>query len=178
MHQDIEVAMRVTESSSTLSFLRIVLKVNRNRPYYVIQMRSEEFKDFQNSSKMLQFSNVPYAKLFQLKFCMDDLHTVEYKLSHSNTNFHQVSIGNKSRQSRYSSSNIQPMQVIKNMPGTDIKILISRRQKCNKKLFQAKINYLKSILHLIPLIDRQYYNSIDITEQWSSFSLIINIHWW
>ena len=77
MHQEIEVAMRVTEFYSPLSFPRILLKVNRNRPYRVIQMKSENFKDFQNSSKMLQFSNVPYAKVFQLKFRKDDLHTVE-----------------------------------------------------------------------------------------------------
>ena len=143
MHQEIEVTMRVTEFYSPLSFLRILLKVNINRPYHVIQMKSENFKDFQNSSKMLQFSNVPYNKVFQLKCCKDDLHTVEYKLSHSNTDFHQVSIGKKSRQSCRSSKNIHPVQVIEIMPGTDIKILISRKQKCDKKLSQAKNKWLK-----------------------------------
>ena len=138
MHQEIEVTMRVTEFYSPLSFLRILLKVNINRPYHVIQMKSENFKDFQNSSKMLQFSNVPYNKVFQLKCCKDDLHTVEYKLSHSNTDFHQVSIRKKSRQSCRSSNNIHPVQVIEIMPGTDIKILISRKQKRDKKLSQAK----------------------------------------
>ena len=90
---NIEVATRVTKFYSPLFFPRIVLKVNRNRPYRIIQMKSEDFKDIQNSSKMLQFFNVPYTKVFQLKFCKDDLHTAEYKLSHSNTNFHHVSTG-------------------------------------------------------------------------------------
>ena len=80
MHQEIEVAMRVNEFYSPLSFLRILLKVNKNRPYRVIQMKSEGFKDFQNSSNMLQFSHVPYTKVFPLKFCKDDPHFVEYKL--------------------------------------------------------------------------------------------------
>ena len=128
-------------------------------------MKSEDFKDFQNSSKMLQFSNVPYTKVCQLKFRKDGLHTVEYKLSHSNTDFRLVSIGKKSRESSSSSNNIHPVQVIESMPGTDIKILISRKQKCDKKLSHAKINDLKSMLHLIPLIDRQYYDSLGITEQ-------------
>ena len=140
MHREIEVAIRVTEFYSPLSFLRILLKVNRNCPYRVIQMKNEDFKDFQNTSKMLQLSNVPYTKVFQLKFCKDDLHTVEYKLLHSNTDFHQVSIGKKSRQSRRSSNNIHPVQIIESMPGIDIKILISRKQKCDKKLSQAKIS--------------------------------------
>ena len=60
MHQEIEVAMRVTELYSPLYFLRILLKGNRNRPYRLIQMKSEDFKDFQNFSKKLQFSNEPY----------------------------------------------------------------------------------------------------------------------
>ena len=165
MHQEIEVTMRVTEFYSPPSFLRILLKVNRNSLYRVIQMKSEDFNDFQNSSKMLQFSNVPYTKVFQLKFRKDGLHTVEYKLSHSNTDFRLVSIGKKSRESSSSSNNIHPVQVIETMPGTDIKILISRKQKCDKKLSQAKINDLKSMLHLMPLIDRQYYDSIGIIEQ-------------
>ena len=97
-------------------------------------MKSVGFKDFLNSSKMLQFFNVPGTKVFQLKFCKDDLYTVEYKLSHSNTNFHQVSIGTKSRQSDRSSKNIHPVQVIQSITGTDIKILISWKQKCDKKL--------------------------------------------
>ena len=60
-------------------------------------MKSEDFKDFQNSSKMLRFCNVPCTQVFQLKFCNDDLHTVKYKLSHSNTDFHQVSIEKKNQ---------------------------------------------------------------------------------
>ena len=134
MHQEIEVTFWVTKFYLPLSFLKILLKVNRNHPYRVIQMKSEGFKDFLNSSKMLQFSNVPDTKVFQLKFCKDDLYTVEYKLSHSNTNFHQVSIATKYRQSDRSSNNIHPVQVIQSIPGTDIKILISWKQKCDKKL--------------------------------------------
>ena len=43
-------------------------------------MKREGFKDFQDSSNMLQFSHVPYTKVFPLKFCKDDPHFVEYKL--------------------------------------------------------------------------------------------------
>ena len=120
-------SMRVTEFYSPLSFLRILLKVNRNCPYCFIQMESEDFKDFQNSTKMLQLSNVSYTKVF--------------------SDFHQVSIGKKSRQSGRNSNNIHRVQVIESMPRTDIKILISRKQKCDKKLSQAEINDLKFILH-------------------------------
>ena len=151
MHQKIEVAMQVTKFYSPLSFLRILLKVNRNRPCRVIQMKNEDFKDFQNSSKMLQFSNVPFTKVFQLQFRKDDLHTVGYKLSHSNTNFNHVSIGKKARQSRRSSDNIiHPVQVIESPQESEVKILTSRKQRSDRKLSQAKMNDIKSMLHLMP----------------------------
>ena len=90
-------------------------------------MKREYFKDFQNSTKMLQFSNVPYTKVF--------------------SDFHQVKKKKKSRQSGRNSNNIHRVQVIESMPRADIKILISRKRKCDKKLSQAEINDLKSMLH-------------------------------
>ena len=92
-------------------------------------MKSERFKDFQNTLKMLQFFNVRYTKVFHLKFCKDDLHTLEYTL---------LQLEKKCRQSDRCANNIHPDQVIESMIKTDIKILISRKQKCDKKLFQAK----------------------------------------
>ena len=68
MHQQIEVSMRVAEFYSPVSFLRLLLKVNRNNPFRVIQMSKDDFKDYQNSSKMLKFCNLPYTHVFQLSF--------------------------------------------------------------------------------------------------------------
>ncbi len=161
MHQKIEVAMQVTKFYSPLSFLRILLNVNRNRRggnrpeiVRVIQMKNEDFKDFQNSSKMLQFSNVPFTKVFQLQFRKDDLHTVGYKLSHSNTDFNHVSIGKKARQSHRSSDNIiHPVQVIESPQESEVEILTSWKQRSDRKLSQAKMNDIKSMLHLMPLFE-------------------------
>ena len=68
MHQQIEAAIRVAEFYSPVSFLRLLLKVNRNNPFRVIQMSKDDFKYYQNSSKMLKFCNVPYTQVFQLRF--------------------------------------------------------------------------------------------------------------
>ena len=159
MHQQIEVAMRVSEFYSPVSFLRILLKVNRSRPYRVIQMSSDDFKDFQNSSKMLKYSEVPYTKVLQLRFTKDNPnpHAVRYKLSHSDSDFQVACIGKKGRQSR-KSSNTHPVQVAE----TDSKMLISRKQRSHKELPQLKMADLKSMLNLMPIVDRQYYNSLGI----------------
>ena len=53
IHLEVEVAMWVTKFYSPMSFLRILLKVTRNCPNCVIPIKSEDFKDFQNSPKML-----------------------------------------------------------------------------------------------------------------------------
>ena len=80
MHKQIEDAMQVAEFYSPISFLRLLLKVNRQAPYRVIQMVENNFKDYMNSSKLLQFNLVPYQKVFQLTFSQN-LHCVEFKFS-------------------------------------------------------------------------------------------------
>ena len=87
MHKQIEDAMKVAEFYSPVSFLRLLLNVNRNIPYRVIQLNKVDFKDYQSSSKMRMFSRVPYTKVCQLKFDKENLHIIEYKQSHSDENF-------------------------------------------------------------------------------------------
>ena len=79
--------MRVAEFYSSISFLRVLIKVNREKPYRVIQMGQSDFKDYINASKLLQFSVIPYTKVYQVKFTNDDQHCVQYKLSHGNDLF-------------------------------------------------------------------------------------------
>ena len=54
MQKQIEDAMQVSKFYSPISFLRMLLKVNRKKPYQVIQMNENDFKDFRSSSKMMQ----------------------------------------------------------------------------------------------------------------------------
>lgn len=94
MHKQIEDAMRVAEFYSPISFLRVLLKVNRNQPYRVIQMPKKDFMDFMNASKLLKYNMVPYSKVFQLSFTKADLHCISYKLSHGEQAFQAANISN------------------------------------------------------------------------------------
>lgn len=60
MRKEIEDAMWIAEFYFPVSFLRLLLKVNGNQPYRVIQMGKNDFRDFMNSSKMLHFNCIPY----------------------------------------------------------------------------------------------------------------------
>jgi len=59
---------------------------------------------------------------------------------------------------------MHPVEAIEKIPKPEIKILSSRKQKSDRQISQAKKDDIKSMLRLMPMIDRQYYNSIGITE--------------
>ena len=161
VHQEIEVAMRVAEFYSPVSFLRLLLKVNPNNPFKVIQMSKDDFKDYQNSSKMLKFCNVPYTQVFQLRFSKSESYTIDYKLSHGDAEFQRTSIG-KTRSSRRSKgADSHPVKLVE-VEKTKVKILVSRKQKSEKQMSKAKADDLKSMLKLMPLIDQQYYRTLGI----------------
>ena len=61
MHQEIEVAMRVTEFYLHLPFLKILLKVNRNR-HSNEKWRLQGLSEFLEDATILQFHSVPYTK--------------------------------------------------------------------------------------------------------------------
>ncbi len=63
MHSHIEKAMAVSEVFSPLSFMRVLLRVNRNSPYEVIQKKSTDFFDFQACAKVFQYKQVPFSYL-------------------------------------------------------------------------------------------------------------------
>ena len=49
-------------------FLGVPLELYRNGPYLIIQLKTDDLKDHNNSSRMLYFANVPFTKLFRLWF--------------------------------------------------------------------------------------------------------------
>ena len=55
MHKQIEDAMNVAEFYSPLSFICLLLNVNRVKPYRIIQMTENHFKDNANSAKVLRY---------------------------------------------------------------------------------------------------------------------------
>ena len=74
--------MALTEFYSPVSFLRVLLKVNRNNPYRVIQMRESDFYDFHSCSKLFKYKHVPISEVCQLVFDQCP-YTLHYKTSHA-----------------------------------------------------------------------------------------------
>ncbi|GBM30165.1 hypothetical protein AVEN_134209-1 [Araneus ventricosus] len=55
VHSNIEKAMNKTDLYSPIGLIRILKQVNPRYPYRVIQMRPDDFKDFQGTEKHLNY---------------------------------------------------------------------------------------------------------------------------
>ena len=112
---------------------------------------------------MLHFSEVPYTKVFQLKFSKVDLHKIEYKTSHAQADYLSAFIGKK-KGTRRSKNGKHPIEVME-QTSAETKILFSRKQKSDKYLSKEKMDDLRSMLSLMPSLDREYYRSIGVKKQ-------------
>ncbi|GBO11939.1 hypothetical protein AVEN_216931-1 [Araneus ventricosus] len=81
VHSNVEKAMNKTDFYSPIALIRILKQVNPRQQYRVIQMRPDDFKDFQETAKLLNYKIVPFASAAILKFSRT-LHTMNLKTSH------------------------------------------------------------------------------------------------
>lgn len=81
IHQ-ITMKYSLSEFYSPVSFLRVLLRVNRNNPYRVIQMRESDLYYFNSCSKLFKYKQVPFSEVCQPVFnpCPYTLH---YKTFHA-----------------------------------------------------------------------------------------------
>ena len=93
-----------------------------------------------------------------------DLHTIEYKLSHSDREFIKAKIGKQRKKPARGAKDELPIQIIEDSRvAQQINILTSRKQKCELTNSDKK-NDLRTMLKFMPIIDRQYYESLGISE--------------
>lgn len=144
MHSHIEKAMAVSEFYSPLSFLRILLKVNRNNPYEIIQMKSIDFYDFQTCSKLFQYKQVPFFEVSQLVFDQCP-YTLHYTKSHAEPRV-KVDIRGPSKHTR----SLAPTSILPKPRVLSKQSIIS----------EAKMSDIKSMFKFMPLADREYYKSV------------------
>lgn len=81
VHSSIEKSMNKINFYSPLGLVRILKSVDRHNPYYVIQMKTSDFKDLGAVAKLLNYKCVPFTQVAELKFTQV-FATVFYKVSH------------------------------------------------------------------------------------------------
>ena len=142
MHSQIEKAMALSEFYSPVSFLRLLLKVNRNNPYRVIQMRESDFFDFHACSKMFKYKQVPFSEVCQLGFDQCP-YKLSYKKSHA-AHASEVTLDirgpSKTRKLAPTCTLPKPRRLPK--------------QGC---IPESKMKDLESMFRFMPQTDREYY---------------------
>lgn len=141
VHSCIDRVLDKVEYFSPLSLLRILLKVNYVRPYKIIQMRSEDFKDYKACTSTFNYKLIPFSKVKALKFTSSFLE-VEYKESHQSLNWKKVSI--------------KPLQ--KTRAVVEMKTPNVAREK--KSISTEKVKAIKSMYPWMPEVDKRYFEAI------------------
>ncbi|GBN65007.1 hypothetical protein AVEN_57018-1 [Araneus ventricosus] len=156
VHSNIEKAMNKTDFYSPIGLIRILKQVNPRHPYRVIQMWSDDFKDFQETAKLLTYKIVPCTSVVILKFSRT-LHTVNFRTSHdklepdnsANIKFAETCIrGSKKHIEQKKSSENCNLSVFQVTP---------KVQKAAKEVSDQK---RKTAFPFMPIQDREYYNAI------------------
>ena len=152
MHSQIEKTLQSSEFYSAISLMRLLLTVNRKKPFTIIQMQSEDFKDFQNVANKFLFEKVPFSNITSLQIKCAPL--VGYKVSYSNKMFHTTNVKPPEKYTRK-----KDKEVKKNFMFTLPKpgILFKFNQSA---ITEKKKNDLKDMLKFMPLQDKEYYENV------------------
>lgn len=130
--------------------------------------QNDDFSDYHNSSKMVQFANLPYKTTFQVRF--QKMIYIQLNADQTIETLILFKLWSVKKQS-WCKSGIHPVKVMENNPELEVKILMSRRQKSDRQECQTAKDDIKSMLKLMLILDRQYYNSVGITENWRSITI-------
>lgn len=91
VHSCIERVLNKSEYYSPLSLLRLLLKVNLKKPYKIMQLTDQDFKDYKTSAAMYNYKLIPFSQVVALKFTQTPLE-VQYKISHFHQEWRKVCI--------------------------------------------------------------------------------------
>ncbi|XP_036317389.1 uncharacterized protein LOC118732366 [Rhagoletis pomonella] len=146
VHSCIERVLKKSEYYSPVSLLRLLLKVNSKKPYKIMQLKENDFKDYKTCAALYNYKLVPFSQVTTLKFSRSLLE-IEYKVSHSHQEWKKVCI-REYRGTRSESTGGDNFM----RPPTNISV--------SKTIPQNKTLAIRSMFKYMPAVDQAYYNSI------------------
>ncbi|ESO85598.1 hypothetical protein LOTGIDRAFT_155085 [Lottia gigantea] len=149
VHSQIERTLSKCEVYSPVSLMRILPSVNRKK-LIVLQMKANDFFDYQAVSKVYRFAEIPFTKVKQLCFQSDRHIHVLYKTKHA-SEFTEVRLLTCHPDRNAGSKVVLPIILpqVKVIPLSEASLLSA-----------DKINDLKSMLKFMPDVDKQYVKSV------------------
>ena len=148
IHSHIEKALQVAEIYSPISLLRLMSNVRPNSSR-VIQLKTENFVNYQKAAGYLSFSDVLYTKVKVLYLDADKPFHVEFKTSYIQECFVEVNIrGQTTRSCKYDKAVLPSVVALKHRAG----------------LSKEKKDDLKSMIKFMPIQDAEYFKTFVFKE--------------
>jgi len=88
----IEKKIKNLEIWSPLGFIRALLTVNEKKPFKILQLNENTFKNYHFTSKQFKFNLIPFNSVVQLQFCNININIVKYKTLHGVDDFIQINL--------------------------------------------------------------------------------------
>lgn len=150
IHSRIEKAMKVADIWSPLSFIRILLKVDRRKPFCIINMKATDFKNFKKTALLFKYDKIPFTKVCQLRFIQGEQFKVQYKINDHSSEFVAVDVNIK-----HTRLGKQSMVNEKDFSSGNIVIAPADNLK-TKSVTEKKIQQIEFAYKWMPLEDQQY----------------------
>ncbi|GBM93308.1 hypothetical protein AVEN_99994-1 [Araneus ventricosus] len=158
-HSNIEKTMNKTDLYSPIGLIVILRQVNPRHPYHVIQMRPDDFKDFQATSNILNYKIVPFTSFQVLKFSRT-LYTVNFRTSHDNLELeNSANINFAETYMRDSEKHIKQKKTPENC-NLSVFHVTPKVQKAATEVGDQKERDIKTAFTFMPIQDREYYNTL------------------
>ncbi|GBN01884.1 hypothetical protein AVEN_63112-1 [Araneus ventricosus] len=151
--------MNKTGFYSPIGLIRILKQVNRRHPCRVIQMRPDDFKDFQGMAKLSIYKNVPFTSVAILKFSRT-LHTVNLKTFHDKLepeNSANIKFAETSKSG--SRKHIKQIKTSENCNLSVIQVT-PKVQKAAKEVSDQEKKNIKTAFPFVRIQDRECYIAI------------------
>lgn len=155
IHSQIERHMAKIEFFSPVSFLRELKVVNKRNPLTVLQMKDDDFFNYEECSSKLKYSKVPFTKVSVLKFTSNNLYEVSYKISHICDEYQQAVIWDVvvpplTRKSKKLEENRSPLL-------TALKPQVLPKKN---EFAKEKIEAIKKMFPSMPERDKEFYKHL------------------
>jgi hypothetical protein len=98
IHSLIEKSFRNEEIFSLEKVCDLIKNAKRKNPLTVIELKKDDFKDYQTCAKLFNYKSIPFTKIFQLKITQN-LFEIEFRSS-PDSNFITANIRNYERSSK------------------------------------------------------------------------------
>ena len=150
LHSRIEKTCGPAEIYSPVSLRRILKTVNKLQ---TIQMRGEDFKNFQAIAASGAYDRVPYTKVKSLQYAQNDPKSLKYKTSFLQE-FQSVQI--------FRTTGVRGSSGLRDSSGSSSLDLFKglKIAKAENKLTIDKKNDIKSMLKFMPELDRNYMSNV------------------